>query len=110
MWRGEQAPPHWREINLPKATRLVRILDARVRTDEPTGIFQVESDKGCIGVRVAGTTGGVPWSVDLYGGSCYVVQVHGFQSERVDSPLRVLNCLWTKLPCETCSSASDDCS
>lgn len=110
MWRGEQAPRHWREINVPKATRLVRVLDARVQTDEPTGIFQVESDKGCVGVRVSGTTGGVPWTVDLYGGSCYVVQVQGYQSERVDSPLRVLNSLRTKLPCATSPSTSDDCS
>lgn len=103
-WRGIRAPRAQRQLNQPKAIRLVRILDQQVRADLPTAIMQVESEKGFIGVRVSGTTGGVGWSVDLYGGNCYVVRVDGFPSERQNTPIRVLHLLHSRLP--PCSTSS----
>lgn len=97
-YRGALAPAARRRVNQPKAVRLVHILDAKVKSDAPTAIIQVESEKGFIGIRVSGITGGVGWSVELYGGNCYIVRVDGFQSERQNTPLRVLHLLHARLP------------
>lgn len=98
MTRGSYVKTHWRQINLPKAHRLILILDGHVQTDVPTDIIQVESEKGAVGIRVSGVTGGKPWRVDLYGGCCYIALVEGFHPERVNTPLRVVNYLKSKLP------------
>ena len=97
-YRGARAPVSKRCINLPKAVRLVHILDAKVRTDRPTAIISVESEKGFIGTRISGSTGGVDWTVDLYGGNLYLVRVTGFASETCNTPLRVIHLLYARLP------------
>ena len=98
MYRGAQAQPGKCPINLPKTVRLIRILDAQIQTDQPTDIITVKSEKGFIGTRVSGCTQGVPWTVDLYGGCCYIVNVQGYQSEQKNTPLRVVTLLRSQLP------------
>ena len=97
-FRGARPLALKRKVNQPKAIRLVRILDAQVKSDVPTAIMEVESEKGFLGIRVSGTTHGVGWSVDLYGGNCYVVRVNGFQPERQTTPIRVIHLLQARLP------------
>jgi hypothetical protein len=97
-FRGVLATSAGRKVNLPKAIRLVQILDAQVKADAPTAIMEVESEKGFVGLRVSGATGGVSWKVDLYGGNCYIVRIDGFESEQRTTPLHVVHLLQTRLP------------
>jgi hypothetical protein len=89
--------PASRKISVPKFVRLVRILDRWVPTDHPTAIIPITSLRGFNGYKVRGTTYNIPWSVELYGGNCYIVKVEGFDSQRLSVPLHVLNYLRSHL-------------
>ena len=83
--------------SVAKVVRLVHALDAQIATEAPASIMEVKSEKGFRGFRVAGTTTGQTWSVDLYGGNCYIVRVDGFETERVTDLIRVILSLRSKL-------------
>lgn len=80
-----------------KVVRLVHALDAQIAVDTPTSIMEVKSEKGFRGFRVAGSTAGQTWTVDLFGGNCYIVRVDGFETERVTDLIRVILSLRVKL-------------
>ena len=85
------AGPLTRQPNVNKFARLVKILDRWVPADEPTGIIPIASQRGFKGFRVSGVTGGREWSVDLFGGNFYLVQIAGLEPVPLRLPLHVVN-------------------
>ncbi len=84
-------------INIAKTVRMIRILDIHIPVDAPTTITEVITEKNMRGTKVAGTTDGCPWSVELYGGNFYLVKVRGYLPTKATIPLHVVNMLKARL-------------
>jgi hypothetical protein len=79
------------DARILKVIRAIRILDKWVPSDEPSAIILVRSLRGFKGVRVAGSYRGCRWSVTLYGGNFYLVEVDGRETVPFNMPLHVVN-------------------
>lgn len=89
--RGPKSLLSDKGASLTKVIRMIQILDRMVPADAPTTITPVKSMRGFKGVRIDGTTAGVPWSVTLYGGNFYLVHVANTETVTMSIPLHVVN-------------------